>query len=184
MKIIRPLPEKKICSDCKKELHIVAFGKSKNVDSPRGFYYRPYCVECGKIRCKKYGAENKQNRNARLRAWRKKNPEAARMKDRRAALKKKYGLTIAEADMLKAEFNGRCWICRTAKAVVIDHCHNTGKVRGSLCHSCNTFLGRVEAIDGLLKRMKDYLTSPCHADVLLEIANSPPPAPVSSPTAK
>ncbi|MFD8395395.1 endonuclease domain-containing protein [Streptomyces sp. NPDC059680] len=31
-----------------------------------------------------------------------------------------------------------CAVCRTAPAVVLDHCHEHGYVRAPVCHSCNT----------------------------------------------
>lgn len=94
-------------------------------------------------------------------------------------MRQRYNLTIAEADALLAENEGRCLICNDAEAVAIDHCHRTGKVRGGLCLSCNTFLGRVEANPAILARMAEYarLDQLCHADVLLELANPPQPDP-------
>lgn len=37
---------------------------------------------------------------------------------------------------------GACAIClKKYKNLVIDHCHNTGRVRGLLCHRCNVLIG-------------------------------------------
>ena len=52
-------------------------------------------------------------------------------------------------------------------------------IRRAVCEarcglSCNTFLGRIEATPEILERLRLYLLDqPCHADVLLEIANGP-----------
>jgi hypothetical protein len=50
------------------------------------------------------------------------------------------------------EQNGECAICgvvmtpparasKNSVAVTVDHCHETGKVRGLLCYSCNLGMG-------------------------------------------
>jgi len=45
----------------------------------------------------------------------------------------------------------------------IDHCHETGKIRGLLCHSCNLALGhvqdKVEKLEGLIVYLNDQTTS-------------------------
>jgi hypothetical protein len=34
----------------------------------------------------------------------------------------------------------------------VDHCHETGKIRGLLCHSCNTGIGKLgDNLEGLQK---------------------------------
>lgn len=38
----------------------------------------------------------------------------------------------------------------------IDHCHTTGKVRGILCHKCNSILGYIEN-KAPLEKIRDYL---------------------------
>ena len=39
----------------------------------------------------------------------------------------------------------------------IDHCHDTGAVRGLLCHGCNTGIGSLNDDIELLQRAIDYL---------------------------
>jgi 5-methylcytosine-specific restriction endonuclease McrA len=67
---------------------------------------------------------------------------AKRLTQKRYDLKSNYGLSIAEADYLRA--NMCCEICGDkAKKMVIDH-KIKGTYRGILCQQCNTRLGWVE----------------------------------------
>lgn len=52
--------------------------------------------------------------------------------------KTRYGLSIEEYDNLVAN---PCSICGSNDSVVIDHDHNTNKIRGPLCKRCNQGLG-------------------------------------------
>lgn len=49
-----------------------------------------------------------------------------------------------------------CAICH-GPAEVVDHCHHNGHVRGVLCNSCNTTLGKMHDSPELLRRAADYL---------------------------
>jgi len=76
----------------------------------------------------------------------------------------KNGMPVSAAD--KREWNQKkpdkystfcCPICnKTSIAgitkVVLDHCHRTGRVRGWVCESCNTGIGRFDDEPALLKR--------------------------------
>jgi hypothetical protein len=63
-----------------------------------------------------------------------------------------YGLTPEEFDTLKISNNGLCHLCNLRKATDVDHDHVTGKVRGHLCNSCNTALGKLgDSTEGLTK---------------------------------
>ena len=62
--------------------------------------------------------------------------------------------------------NGRCAICggtgeRVHKGVksglYIDHDHDTGKIRGLLCHDCNSGLGHFRDNPALLLKALRYL---------------------------
>ena len=56
-----------------------------------------------------------------------------------------------------------CWICGTDEwggkhsSPHVDHCHDTGDVRGLLCNSCNTSLGGFKDDPAVLERAIDYL---------------------------
>ena len=68
-----------------------------------------------------------------------------RVRARERAYQRKYGLSIEQvAEMLK-EQNNLCKICLvnlpTTTEARVDHDHQTGKVRGILCHPCNVALG-------------------------------------------
>ena len=61
-------------------------------------------------------------------------------------LRRKYNITIYDYFSLMEKQNHRCEICSIAMAndgrrFAVDHKHDTKKVRGLLCQSCNTALG-------------------------------------------
>lgn len=61
-------------------------------------------------------------------------------------IKRNFGISILEYnEMLKSQ-NYKCAICgidrnNYKREFSIDHCHNTGKIRGLLCTNCNTGIG-------------------------------------------
>lgn len=61
-------------------------------------------------------------------------------------LKKQYGITPEDYDAMYEAQKGCCAICgihqsETKHKLHVDHCHETGTVRGLLCKNCNLALG-------------------------------------------
>ena len=102
------------------------------------------CKPCNKIKMVEWRAKNKD-------------------KITRTHLKKKYGITQEDWNILYEKQNGCCAICNTYisalkdKILCVDHCHKTGKIRGLLCHKCNKALGGLNDDPELLQRALDYL---------------------------
>ena len=96
-------------------------------------------------------AQKQRYRDRRRKPGRLKRGELAAMsnEERRAYLNSKriqykYSLTKAERSALLAAQGGVCAICggvEDGKVLVVDHCHDTGRVRGLLCNYCNAGLG-------------------------------------------
>jgi hypothetical protein len=147
----------KLCPKCGQHLPFDQFhshkGKKHNLKS--------WCKTCDNAKM----AERRKNdplwadqRNANNSKYRKNNVEKVkeyktgyeakpenRVRARERAYLRKYGLTIEQvSDMLKDQ-NHACKICDTALPTTtdarVDHDHQTGKVRGILCHPCNVALG-------------------------------------------
>lgn len=73
-------------------------------------------------------------------------------------LKRKYGIGLEDYEAMFASQSGACKICKSAEEdLVVDHCHETGIVRGLLCNSCNWGLGNFKDNPDLLDAAKDYL---------------------------
>lgn len=77
---------------------------------------------------------------------------------------KRYALTPESYAAMLAAQGGRCKICGSTKAVrtgegsfSVDHCHETGKVRGLLCRRCNAALGGFRDSPELLEMALVYL---------------------------
>jgi hypothetical protein len=67
----------------------------------------------------------------------------------------RYGLSQPEYLTLLEKQDGKCAICkRKPKRFVVDHCHNTLKVRGLLCDACN---GSLPLIENHLSPALEYL---------------------------
>ncbi len=81
-----------------------------------------------------------------------------REKHRQHNIKTMYGLTKKIYDGIIILQNNSCAICQTpfTKTPHVDHDHSTGKVRGLLCHHCNTSLGGFRTKQNL-KRAIEYL---------------------------
>jgi hypothetical protein len=64
----------------------------------------------------------------------------------RSRLKNTYGLTEQSYKNMFVSQDYRCAICNTHQDEIhrklhVDHCHESGKVRGLLCNDCNRGLG-------------------------------------------
>ncbi|MEV0442738.1 endonuclease VII domain-containing protein [Streptomyces spectabilis] len=76
---------------------------------------------------------------------------------REGHLKRQYGLTEAQRDEMIAAQKGLCVICLKAPPAHVDHCHETGKVRGVLCFNCNSAIGKLGDDPDALRRAISYL---------------------------
>lgn len=78
--------------------------------------------------------------------------------------KYKYGITEEEYLQMFLNQKNSCKICQTPFSdesrytlAVVDHCHETGKVRGLLCQRCNRALGGFKDSLEILKNCISYL---------------------------
>jgi hypothetical protein len=71
--------------------------------------------------------------------------------------KRQYGLTEAERDALIVSQGGACCIRLAALPEHVDHCHETGRVRGVLCFSCNAALGQFKDRPDVMRRAAAYV---------------------------
>lgn len=69
-----------------------------------------------------------------------------------------YGLTEEEYTDLLDQQKGCCAICKESLDIIaIDHCHETLKVRGLLCKSCNSGIGFLKEDKEILLSAISYL---------------------------
>jgi hypothetical protein len=101
-----------------------------------------YCRECHKQKCKD--------------RWHSKS-----FLERKASKAPHYGITKEEFLELYAKQEGKCAICNevptTERGLHIDHCHTTKRVRGLLCHGCNTGIGAMKENISVLNNAISYL---------------------------
>jgi hypothetical protein len=79
--------------------------------------------------------------------------------ERERHLVRKYGVTQVGYDRMLAAQGGVCAICERAqeRALNVDHCHATGKVRGLLCTNCNRMVGHAADDPARLEAAASYL---------------------------
>lgn len=68
-----------------------------------------------------------------------------------------YGLTMDDYDKLYNKQNGVCAICEEDKVLVVDHCHDTGKVRSLLCNDCNSGIGFLKENKEIMNKAIKYI---------------------------
>ncbi len=129
--------------------------REKNAVRPESYYreLRKKCSQCEEVKSGDlfYKSGNMLDGLASLcrdcqKKYRKRNrarSDSERDTSRKRYLAKKYGITYEDYDNIFSAQNGLCKIClkSSEKMLVIDHDHDTGKVRGLLCSKCNVGLG-------------------------------------------
>ncbi len=84
---------------------------------------------------------------------------------RRLTLRKRYGITPEDYEVMLEKQNGACAICHTTepntgkKFFDVDHNHETEKVRGLLCGRCNKYVGLLENNESLRQKAEAYIES-------------------------
>jgi hypothetical protein len=96
-----------------------------------------------RAQCRAYYNAHKEEINARSRAYYHAHKKDIQPLLRRGALKRLYGISPAEYEVLLAKQGGVCATCgkSSKKTLCVDHCHATGTIRGLLCGKCNTGFG-------------------------------------------
>ena len=77
-------------------------------------------------------------------------------------LRNKFGMTFEQYKTMQHKQNGRCAICGnepTSRArLVVDHDHQTGEIRGLLCHRCNRLIAWADERKDVLVNAASYLS--------------------------
>lgn len=114
---------------------------------------KPRCKACDSELARQWFAENKERSKETRHRW---------------SLKNTYGITHEDYQRLLDEQGGVCAVCGedepnehgrtgTKFRLAVDHCHDTGRVRGLLCQKCNRAIGLLRDDSGLLRKAIDYL---------------------------
>ena len=126
MELIKDKPANKTCNTCGKEKSYSEYYKyPRNRD---GFMH--VCKEC----------QNQKGKDSHL--------------------MRKFGLTRDQYDAMYFEQDGSCACCGKHQielnvTMAVDHCHDTGQVRGLLCGSCNRGIGLLgDNLEGVKKALK------------------------------
>lgn len=73
------------------------------------------------------------------------------------SVKNLYGMSEKEYLELVNQQNGKCKLCQQERKLNVDHCHETGRVRGLLCLGCNAGLGMLGDNEEGLTKALNYL---------------------------
>ena len=107
----------KFCNKCKTDLPEERFHKRTYSSGKVAFQNR--CKDCQKQSRKQYYKPHEK-------------------------IRRELSISDEDYQQLIERCQGNCEVCsRRLDKVCIDHCHSTNKVRGVLCHNCNTALGLV-----------------------------------------
>lgn len=134
-------------------------GKLRSICKPCNRSYRGT-----KAKQSEWYYKNRERLLASRKEWLKNNPNKAKNQD----LKRSYGITLDQYNEILSFQNNLCAICKKpntavdkktgkTKALAVDHCHKTGKIRGLLCEAHNRALGMFHDSLEELQSAIDYL---------------------------
>jgi Recombination endonuclease VII len=140
----------KVCCVCKQNKSLAKFHKKKSAKDGR----QARCAECAtQANIERYGQKKKQ-----LIEYQRQYDARTIFERRVKDIVKTYNVTKQQAEKLAS--TTECAICggnRSTRAMAVDHCHDTGRVRGVLCNKCNLALGGFDDSIEMLQKAIKYL---------------------------
>jgi hypothetical protein len=148
----------KTCIECNQKKSITDFRKRKN--SKDG--YNHSCQPCQLEKDRNYYSQNSTKEKRQKSYLKSKNTGVIKQQHRNNHLKTMYGITQDDYNGMFDEQKGCCAICgkhqfEISRALSVDHDHNTGQIRGLLCHTCNSAIGKFYDNIDLLENAITYL---------------------------
>lgn len=122
-----------------------------------------YAFQFHRCRCEQCVTYNREYN----RTWNENNRKARREIQRKTM----YGMERGHYDALLVEQGCRCAICGDVggpKGLYVDHCHDSGAIRGLLCGKCNAGIGMLKDDPDVLLAAAAYLLK--NSDVLGSLA--------------
>lgn len=132
-----------VCAECCREKEKQSVKKSKYVAKFRK------CTTCKKVKPAKDFHKNKGKRGGLC--------EGCKDCRNRQIVEKRHGLENGGLKEMKEKCDYKCEICMKKLPLAVDHCHESGKIRGMLCINCNNGLGRFKDNVKYLKNAIKYL---------------------------
>jgi hypothetical protein len=128
--LLESVQETRLCTRCKQSLSVAQFQPSQLRTTGKSVW----CRECTNAYGREYYKRQRAEGKIRVRTHE---------HHRRKCLKKKYGITLEDYNRIFAEQGGVCAVCGEAESgnpygvLEVEHDHETGRVRGLVCHPCN-----------------------------------------------
>ncbi len=90
------------------------------------------------------------------------NKEEKKKSSMNIILKNMYNITLEEYNTILRHQNNKCAICDKHETLIkkrlsVDHCHETGIVRGLLCNNCNAAIGLLCEDQDIIINALDYV---------------------------
>ena len=142
-------PRKKRKPNTAREVNCGACGDKYEIKRALKKGATPRCPECSRpeynARARKAAYHTRPQYKANSRAWQ---------------LLNYYGLTVERFEQMATAQGGVCGICKgppDGSHLVVDHCHQTNRVRGLLCGKCNRAIGTLGDDPASMKAAVAYL---------------------------
>lgn len=144
----------KKCSKCETIKELALFYKNRR--NKDGLY--DWCKSCWSSFSYCEDRKKKRNINGMEKGYSQKRKDYSK----NWMLKKNYGITIEELEVIRISQDNKCAICRKEEAslkygLCVDHNHITGKVRGLLCRNCNCAIGMFDENINFMTSSIEYL---------------------------
>lgn len=155
--------DRKVCTKCHIEKPISDFYFRRSKERKNG-YYTSDCKECACNTIKKWyrnGGKKKCQDHKATEAG-----KARVQRNRFSSRVRMHGISEEEYLLMYEIQDGACAICGNTQSIKhngkvislsIDHNHDTGQVRGLLCHHCNAMIGHAREDVDLLKKAIKYI---------------------------